>query len=233
MTIARIAFGLCLVLAGTLALPAADQPDGRPMKFTLTGATMDGPNLAYAMMRTFMSESEWQERVAECRRRFETWEHDNGGDMGQFLNDRLIIVALSAAGGEIEKVQNGVAYLALYREFRQPPPGLVLRFLRDHKESVTELLNSFTWERASEYVKNKKWREDIARRKARAKQARDEAEVAEARETKPVEVAAADSQTPETKPESQATIERLPRATLELMSIDWDAFTPPLTAETP
>ena len=232
MTIARIALGLWFAFAGAFGVSAADHSEVHPLQFELTGAAMDGPNLAHAMMRTFMTESEWQEHVAKCRRRYETWEADNHGDMGQFLNDRLIIVALSAAGGEVEKIQNGVAYLALYREFRQVPPSRVMKFLREHKGSVSELLNGFTWVRVSEYVKQKKWREDIARRKELASQKSAEMAAKEG-ETKPVEVASARPQTVEATPASQPQTERLPQALLKLMSLDWDAFSPPMTADTP
>ena len=230
MMTTRITLGLCSAFLAVSALTATEQPAEQPMKYKLTGATMDGPNLAYAMMRTFMTEEEWQKRVAKCKSRYETWNADNGGDMGQFLNDRLIIVALGAAGGDIEKIQNGIAYLALYREFRQVPPGRVMKFLREHKESVTELLDGFTWQAASEYVKDKKWREDIARRKARAEQKK-AAEEAKANKVEPVEVATAEPAS--TQAESQPAVQHTPKSTLKTMSLDWEAISTPLTAETP
>jgi len=239
--------GLALTLAGYLPSAEPSGTASQPLKLELTGHVMDGPNIAYALMRTFLTEQEWQQRVAECRKRFATWEHDNHGDMGQFLNDRLVIVALSAAGGEVKEIQKGVAYLALYREFGQVPPGLVLRFLSEHKESVTELLSSFTWEKASEYVKNKRWREDIARRKAAAKQERARIAPTPAEPTgtlaaTPAQPSAPEVpttvppvQTAESKPADppSSNVPIVPPATLQAMSLRWDLLTEPFMAETP
>jgi hypothetical protein len=251
MLTARYAACLWLAFTGALLLPAAEQPGsvGQPLKFDLTGDVMDGPNLAYSMMRTFLTDQEWQQRVADCRKRFETWEHDNHGDMGQFLNDRLIIVALSAAGGDVKEVQRGVAYLALYKEFQQIPPGLVLNFLREHKESVTELISNFTWDKASEYVKAKRWREDIAKRKAKARQDREQAK---AKENTPDQTGAVATtpppqpvrevvttvtpvQTAEVTPASTPVPEAqvVTPAALQVMSLKWDVLTEPFMAETP
>ena len=137
------------------------------MSLQLTGSPADGPEIACRLTRTFMTDEQWKQYVAEFRRKFQNWEADTGGDMGRFLNDRLIIVALSAAGGEVDAIQRGMAYLALYKEFNQIPPSIVTKFLAEHKDSAGRLLKDFTWGRASEYVKNRRWREDIAARKAR------------------------------------------------------------------
>ena len=94
MSTARLMVAVGFVFASVSLLPivgssAAEQP----IKYDLTGGVMDGPNLAYAMMRTFMTEDEWQQRVAECRKRFETWEHDNHGDMGHVWTQPLCVKA--------------------------------------------------------------------------------------------------------------------------------------------
>lgn len=246
MLTARLMAGLGLVCAFVLMLPVAQSGAAeQPIKYDLTGDVMDGPNLAYAMMRTFLTDEEWQQRVAECRKRFETWERDNHGDMGQFLNDRLIIIALSAAGGEVKEVQKGVAYLALYREFQQVPHSLVTKFLSEHKESVTELLSNFTWDNASQYVKSKRWRDDIAKRKAKAKQDREQAEANEnapgqAKTTVAAPVSAVvpvapatqtAAVTPATKPAAETPV--VPPATLQAMSLQWNDLSEPFMAETP
>ncbi|MCZ7648443.1 MAG: hypothetical protein M5U26_24815 [Planctomycetota bacterium] len=59
---------------------------------------LDAPGLAYHLMRTYMTEAQWKAEVTYWEKRYKDWESDNRGDMGRFLNDRLIIVALSAAG---------------------------------------------------------------------------------------------------------------------------------------
>jgi hypothetical protein len=156
---------LCALLANPVR---AAQPEPRAvLSVQLTGSPADGPEIAYRLMRTFMTEEQWKQYVADFRRKFQNWEADTGGDMGRFLNDRLIIVALGAAGGEADAIQRGMAYLALYKEFNQTPPSVVTTFLTEHKDSAGRLLKEFTWERASEYVKNRRWREDIAARKAK------------------------------------------------------------------
>ncbi len=121
----------------------------------------DAPQLAYHLMRTYLTEAEWKAEVTKVQRRFKDWERDTKGDMGRFLNDRLIIVALSAAGGEPEKIKRGVSYLALYHEFKEIPPGIVTKFMGTHFGSMSRLLNGFTWEKATDYVKQKRWREDL------------------------------------------------------------------------
>lgn len=249
MPTARFTAVLWVAFSAAGLVRSAEPPGttSQPIQFELTGDVMDGPNLAHTMMHTFMTEQEWKQRVADCRKRYVTWEQDNHGDMGQFLNDRLVIVALGAAGGGMKEVQNGVAYLALYKEFAQVPPGLVLKFLRDHKESVTELLSSFTWGKASDYVKNKRWREDIARWKAKAREER--AKVARPPVDQTGTVAAAIAQppvqeVPATLPPVQTAEARpadppcanapaVPPAALQAMSLRWDLLSEPFMAETP
>lgn len=124
-------------------------------------AVLDGPTLAYELVHTFMSEDEWKKEVAKIRSKFEDWERDSRGDMGQYLNDRLIMVAMSAAGGEAEKIQRGMVWLAFYKEFNQPAHPQVQKFLREHRGTTLRLLMNFSWERASQYIKTKEWREDL------------------------------------------------------------------------
>lgn len=125
----------------------------------------DGRALAYQLARTFLSEAEFKKEVSKIQGKINDWQKDNDGDAGRYLNDRLVIVALSAAGGEVPKIQRGITWLAFYHALDQPAPSAVGKFLREHRGSVTRLLNGFSWEKASEYVKNKKWREDIEERK--------------------------------------------------------------------
>lgn len=124
---------------------------------------MDGPALAFQLKRTFMNEAEWREQVLSIKSRFQDWEKGAKGDMGQFLNDQLIGVALGAAGGEVEKIQKGIAWLALYKEFKQEAHPLIAKFLREHRTSVSSLLSQFTWDRTALYIKNKEWRKDLSR----------------------------------------------------------------------
>lgn len=124
----------------------------------------DGKALAYTLARTFLSEEEFQKEVDRIQGKISEWQKNNDGDAGRYLNDRLIIVALSAAGGEIPKIQRGIIWLAFYQALNQPAPSMVGTFLREHKSSILRLLDGFSWTKASDYVKRKRWREDIAER---------------------------------------------------------------------
>ncbi|MCZ7648442.1 MAG: hypothetical protein M5U26_24810 [Planctomycetota bacterium] len=37
----------------------------------------------------------------------------------------------------------------------------MLKFMENHQGSVSRLMDGFTWEKASDYVKQKRWREDL------------------------------------------------------------------------
>jgi hypothetical protein len=180
---------LCTLLARPVRAAEAQPRTPLSLSLQLTGSPADGPEIAYRLTRTFMTDEQWKQYVSEFRRKFRNWEADTGGDMGRFLNDRLIIVALSAAGGEVDAIQRGMAYLALYREFNQIPPSIVTKFLTEHKDSAGRLLKDFTWGRASEYVKNRRWREDIAARKAKI--AAEAEKMTATAQAKPPETAAA------------------------------------------
>lgn len=126
---------------------------------------LDGPTLAYDLTRTFMTQEKWKEEVAKVRAKYEDWERDTRGDMGQYLNDRIICVALGAAGGEVDKIQKGIMWLAFYKEFNQEAHPQVLKFLREHRGTMMNLLSAFSWDRASQYVKTKEWRKDLEDKK--------------------------------------------------------------------
>ena len=157
--------------SGWMAHAAAPGDPVRASGAFLFDGNFDGPALAYELRRTFLSEAKWKEQVGSMQSRYQDWEKENKGDMGQFLNDQLVSVALGAAGGEVEKIQKGVAWLALYKEFKQEAHPLVLKFMREHRGSVTRLLTNFNWEKATLYVKNREWRRDIEERKAKLAQA--------------------------------------------------------------
>ena len=125
----------------------------------------DGGTLAYQLARTFLSEDEFKKEVTKIQSKINDWQKDNEGDAGRYLNDRLVIVALSAAGGEIPKIQRGITWLAFYHALNEPAPSFVSKFLREHRGSVMRLLDGFSWNKASDYVKKKRWREDIEERK--------------------------------------------------------------------
>ena len=121
----------------------------------------DGAKMAKALADTFLTEDQWRQEVKKLRQKYEDWERDTQGDMSRYLNDRLIIVALSAANGKVDKIQRGILWLAFYQEFEQEQPGIVAKFVREHQPSLSKLFTDFTWEKASQYIKNKEWRKDL------------------------------------------------------------------------
>ena len=151
-----------LLTAGGFSLQA--QENFVPLQLVKSGCD-SGPLLARALTQTFLSDDEWQSEVDAIRDRYEDWEKQNSGDMGQYLNDRLILVALGASGGKVDRIKKGIVWLALYYEFDQQAPGLVVKFMKEHQGSLTRLLTDFNWDKASQYIRQRKWREDIEERK--------------------------------------------------------------------
>jgi hypothetical protein len=126
---------------------------------------LDPSQVAYELTMSWMKSDEWKKKVKTFKSRFDDWEASTDGDMARYLNDRLICVAMGCASGKVESLKDGFAYLALYREFNQQVPGVVEKIFRDHRQSLLKLFAEFTWERASDYVKNKEWRKDAPERK--------------------------------------------------------------------
>lgn len=121
---------------------------------------IDPTEVAYDLTMSWLKPDEWKAKVKSIKSKFDDWESSNDGDIARYLNDRLICVAMSCAGGKVESLKNGFAYLALYKEFNQQAPSLIAKIFREHRESLLKLFAEFTWERASDYVKNKEWRKD-------------------------------------------------------------------------
>jgi hypothetical protein len=171
-----IAYTAILILS-TLVLSAAPRVQAADKEFApllmLTEQQPDGAKMAKALADTFLSDDQWKQEVKKLREKYEDWERDTQGDMSRYLNDRLIIVALSASNGKVDKIQRGILWLAFYQEFEQEQPGIVAKFVREHQGSLSKLFTDFTWEKASQYIKNKEWRKDLEeqqRKKASAEE---------------------------------------------------------------
>jgi len=158
---------LCLLfLAAPLphsALQAGD--DFAAPRKMLEEGSMDGPAIAAAIKDAFMSRKEWEKEVEQFWSRFKDWETDTGGNLGNYLNDRMLIYGLSAVGGKTEKVKKALAWLAMYKEFDEEQPSYVARFLRDNRDSLIGLFAGFSWDKASLYIRNRQWRKDAEDRK--------------------------------------------------------------------
>lgn len=127
---------------------------------------LDGGALARELLRTFMTDAQFEAEAAKVHARFKDWEKETQCNLDQYLNDRLVGIALSAAGGEVERIQKGFVWLAYYKHFNQQMHPVVEKFLIEHRNSMSRLLTDFTWEKASAYVMSKNWRQDLAERKA-------------------------------------------------------------------
>ena len=142
----------------------------------------DGGGLAHALARCVYTESQLQDKAKDYLSKMEDWANDTGGSKEDFLGARLVGIALSAAGGEPEKIQKALQFLAMYREMGLDEPQMVVTFMKEHQGSLNRLLTDFSWAKASEYVKSKRWREDIAEAKKR-----EEAEKAKSKRERDVE----------------------------------------------
>jgi len=143
---------------------AADASGEEPIRLASVDKGLDASTLSYDLARSFLTQKEWDEQVSQLRKRYRDWEQDNEGDMGRYLNDRFIMVALGAVSGEVEKIKRGIIWLAFYKEFNQQVPSIVSVATIRHKDSLTRLFTDFSWDKASRYVKNKEWRGDTAKK---------------------------------------------------------------------
>ncbi len=167
----RALLSLALVLSvtsifSTRSAAAAEKDDG-PLAL-LAESPPDGTKIATKLAETFLNDAQFKQEVKKLRERYEDWEKDTQGDMARYLNDRLIIVALGAANGKIDKIQRGILWLAFYKEFEQEQPGIVAKFMREHQGTLSKLFTDFTWEKASQYIKNKEWRKDYEEQRKKA-----------------------------------------------------------------
>jgi len=152
-------------IAVSVQTPPVVSPDAQKIVLKIDDP-LDASGLAYDLTMSWINSEEWQRRVVAMRKHFNDWEESNGGDgdMGRYLNDRLIVIALGAATGKVDSLKNGFVWLAYYKEFNQQVPAIVSNVMRDHQASLLKLFNDFSWERASQYVRNKEWRGDIVKK---------------------------------------------------------------------
>jgi hypothetical protein len=126
--------------------------------------------IAYNITQKEMKSEEWKAFLKKTKDRFATWESDNhGGDINQFLNDKLLEIAPSVKGGNIKALKNFVFWLALYHEFKQLPPEYIREVKPEYRQEIEGFLNDMNWERAAQMIKDnvKKYDEE---QKAKAKE---------------------------------------------------------------
>lgn len=148
--------------AASLFAASDPAPDDFPARKLLAEGSDDICAVAFCLKDTYMTPDQWRRAVADLEAKYRDWEHDTGGGLGRYLNDRLVTLGLAAVGGKIESIQRIVTWMAFYEHFNQVPPRIVTKLLREHRHSLLLLLTDFTWEKASIYIREKQWR-DVAR----------------------------------------------------------------------
>jgi hypothetical protein len=151
---------LPLAAAWALSSARAAASEEFPARKLVAEGSEDVAAMAFHLKDSYMTPDQWRRAVADVRVRYCDWERDAGGDIGRYLNDRLVSLGMAAMNGKVEAIQKAVTWMAFYKEFQQPPPRAVTRLLRAHRPSLTVLLTDFTWEKASDYVRLKQWRAD-------------------------------------------------------------------------
>lgn len=154
---ARVLSIVLLVAGLTPAFAGEPRSDFEPYKLLADDA--DSPSVAHALALTFIQPKELQAEVAKIRSRLEDAERDGGdGDPERYLNDRLLGHGMSALGGKEDRLKRAIVWVALYKEFDCTPPDYVANFIRANRDSLLNLLQDFSWPRASQYVRNREWR---------------------------------------------------------------------------
>jgi hypothetical protein len=147
---------LTLVFFAAVALGTAATTDEEARAFHLDKAA-GASGLAQELVRTYMSEKEWQAKSAAIRKRFDAWHEEHQEDGGTFLNDGLAGIVLAAAGGNVEHLKEAAIWIAMYKELDQPLPSYAVDFIDKNLESINALLANFSWKSAGDYVKTKAW----------------------------------------------------------------------------
>ncbi len=145
------------------------------------GATTDIADVAYKIVLRDISQAEWKAYVADTQSRFRTWSNDNPsgkGNLKRFLDDKLLTRAMGVPSGKIESLKNFMYWMALYREFKEPPPWYIRYMAHKHGDKFAALLDDFSWQKFSEMVvkKSKAIQEERKTVKARHKKAKAEKE---------------------------------------------------------
>jgi hypothetical protein len=85
--VAAILCTLAIAISCHAAEGGAENDEFEPLRMLKEGSD-DGPTIARLLTQTFLSEEEWQAEVNSIRKKFQDWEKDSGGDMGQYWTGR-------------------------------------------------------------------------------------------------------------------------------------------------
>jgi hypothetical protein len=153
---------LMLTIAFALAIgTAASNDEGiETVRVLHLVRAKDGSSVARELVRTFLTDAQWQDKVVAVRKRFKEWEVEHQEDAGSFLNNQFSAVVLAASGGNIEHLKDAAVWMAMYQEFEEPLPSYVSDFLERNGSSINALFANFSWKNASVYVKTKGWQKN-------------------------------------------------------------------------
>ena len=114
--------------------------------------------IAYDVARKDMGESGWREYANKAATHYRTtWIDDNpSGNLKRYLDDNLLTRALSVPSGKMKSLKRFMYWLALYRQFREPPPWYMSYLALRYGDTLRSLRADFTWERFAEIVNERK-----------------------------------------------------------------------------
>jgi len=114
-------------------------------------------DIAFELKDKEMKADEWQKFVKTTKSKYESWVNDyQDGNLKRYLDDKLLEIAPSVMGGNVKALKKMTFWVALYREFDEPPPGYLAEVATKYQKDLDEALKDFTWERAAEMIKNRK-----------------------------------------------------------------------------
>ena len=112
--------------------------------------------IAYDITRKDMDEKQWKSYVRRQRSWYEDWVNDNpSGSFKRFLDDKLLQIALGVPKGKIKTLKKFVYWLAMYKHFGEPAPSYIRNIADKNRQDLDNLLEDFSWERASKLVRKK------------------------------------------------------------------------------
>jgi hypothetical protein len=101
-----------------------------------------------------MKPAEWSSYVATHRRKYQTWsESNNDGSIKRYLDDKLVEIAPGALKGNVNALKKLVFWVALYKEFDEPPHRQLDEVAATHEKELEDLLKDFSWEKAAASIK--------------------------------------------------------------------------------
>jgi hypothetical protein len=114
-------------------------------------------DIAFELKDKEMKAEEWQDFVKATKTKYETWVNDyEDGNLKRYLDDKLLQIAPGVMGGNVKALKNMTFWVALYREFNEPPPNYLAEVSVKYQKELDDALKDFSWERTAEMIKNRK-----------------------------------------------------------------------------